>query len=436
MERFLRLDEALIQLKSTGLSNETLDIYQRLNECFRCPTSKLESLVPSIANNFIVQTKHSFLLEIWKSNSKLKLCELPDLELMSQGHYELGLNLNDNNCTLNLVHGGECKLCPIAVVVCIILLITLLEKLLGMLVKSHKQRRNHKQPKTEGFQEQASPVTASVSEQEDEALGRLDEVIAQSEGRTLVKRKSERVEALDVFRGFTIAAMIMVNNGGAGYTMLEHKVWDGISLADFVFPFFIFSMGASIALSSRSKSNQKEPLSMKLYQLLRRSFILFALGICLNSRWLDDRDFHYLRVTGVLQRFAVSFLVVALARLIETALSEWINAQGLCRVPWLSHIFGSLLELLIAVNCIALYIYATFYFTYDTACPVGYLGPGGQTDNGAYFNCTGGAAGWIDRELLGTNHLYNNRGLEKVFGARLTLDPEGLLGEFRRNLSE
>ena len=62
----------------------------------------------------------------------------------------------------------------------------------------------------------------------------------------------KRLISLDAFRGFTIAAMIMVNNPGSWshvYPPLEHASWNGLTPTDLIFPFFLFIVGVSIALA-------------------------------------------------------------------------------------------------------------------------------------------------------------------------------------------
>lgn len=62
----------------------------------------------------------------------------------------------------------------------------------------------------------------------------------------------------------------------------------------------------------------------------------------------------------------------------------------------------------------------------------GYNGPGGYHDDGKYFNCTGGAAGYIDRLILGTKHLYQYPTIKHIYES-LPFDPEGLLGAISQN---
>lgn len=78
-----------------------------------------------------------------------------------------------------------------------------------------------------------------------------------------------------------------------------------------------------------------------------------------------------------------------------------------------------------------LFFYA-FYFNKNNnefVCCRGYLGPGGRHEDGKYFNCTGGAAGYIDKTILTLNHIYQNPTIKYVYGSN-PFDPEGILGNF------
>jgi predicted acyltransferase len=116
-----------------------------------------------------------------------------------------------------------------------------------------------------------------------------------------------RLESLDVFRGATIAAMILVNNPGswsAVYPPLRHAEWHGWTFTDLVFPFFLWIVGVAITLSFSKRAGNP------LRHVLRRAAILFALGLLLNG----FPFFHLAtwRIPGVLQRIAVCYLAAAL----------------------------------------------------------------------------------------------------------------------------
>ena len=124
---------------------------------------------------------------------------------------------------------------------------------------------------------------------------------------------SSRLISLDVFRGLTIAAMIVVNDPGDWnhvYAPLLHADWHGITPTDLVFPFFLFIVGVSIVLAytKRLQANV-EPKSM-LAKIFRRTGIIFALGLFLAL--FPGFDFGNLRIPGVLQRIAIVFLACSL----------------------------------------------------------------------------------------------------------------------------
>ncbi|HEX6324684.1 MAG TPA: heparan-alpha-glucosaminide N-acetyltransferase domain-containing protein [Vicinamibacterales bacterium] len=113
-----------------------------------------------------------------------------------------------------------------------------------------------------------------------------------------------RLVSIDVFRGLTMAAMVIVNNPGDWghvYAPLLHAPWHGLTPTDLIFPFFLFIVGVSITLAKRSSATYAT--------ILRRALLIFALGMLLA---LYPRfDFSTVRIPGVLQRIAVCYLAVA-----------------------------------------------------------------------------------------------------------------------------
>lgn len=77
--------------------------------------------------------------------------------------------------------------------------------------------------------------------------------------------------------------MIFVNYGAGQYKSLEHTPWDGLNLADIVFPFFIFVMGLSIAISFKNANSTNDHQCKIISRIIKRSIKLFLLGIIVNS---------------------------------------------------------------------------------------------------------------------------------------------------------
>ncbi len=123
---------------------------------------------------------------------------------------------------------------------------------------------------------------------------------------------NKRLISLDMLRGLTIALMIVVNNPGSWdylYWPLGHADWHGITITDFVYPFFLFIVGVSIVLSSYKQLDAGADKGKMRKKIWIRSIKIFALGLLLNL--FPDFDFAELRVPGVLQRIAIVYLICA-----------------------------------------------------------------------------------------------------------------------------
>lgn len=223
--------------------------------------------------------------------------------------------------------------------------------------------------------------------------------------QTPVNPVQSRLLSVDILRGITIAGMILVNNPGSWsfvYAPLGHAQWNGLTPTDLVFPFFMFIMGVSMFLSYK-KFDFKFSLDT-LLKLLRRSVLLFLIGILLGWLSLSMRQFNSmrgddielgqrlwqsvtnlenLRIFGVLQRLAlVSFVGTSLILLIRPKF-----------IPWLSAILLLGYWLLIGIA-------------------------------NSYELSEQSIVAVVDRAVLGVTHLYKETLPD---GTRIPFDPEGLL---------
>ncbi|CAG2067084.1 unnamed protein product, partial [Timema podura] len=130
-----------------------------------------------------------------------------------------------------------------------------------------------------------------------------------------VRREKTRMRSLDVFRGICIAVMIFVNYGGGQYWFFKHSTWNGLTIADLVFPWFLWIMGVSVALSLRSQLRSSVSRWKLFKKVLCRSIVLVSLGILLNSianaKHTKSTSLASLRLPGVLQRIGLSYFIVA-----------------------------------------------------------------------------------------------------------------------------
>jgi predicted acyltransferase len=192
-----------------------------------------------------------------------------------------------------------------------------------------------------------------------------------------------RLLSVDVFRGLTIASMILVNNPGtwrAVYPPLAHADWHGWTPTDLIFPFFLFVVGVSITLALGPRLEHRKPGGRLVRRIVQRSVILFALGLFLAG--FPDFNLATIRIPGVLQRIAVCYLAVALLFLVTSVRTQATVMAGL--------LVG--------------------YWALMTLVPVPGFGAG---DLGK----EGNLAAYLDRTLLGP-HLWR---ASKVY------DPEGIL---------
>ncbi len=115
----------------------------------------------------------------------------------------------------------------------------------------------------------------------------------------------KRLLSLDVFRGLTIIAMIVVNSPNT-YGELSHAHWVGINFADLIFPFFILIVGVAISLGFKNVDATSPQLPTILRKVWRRAFTLIGLGLVVN---LFYTHFEQVRLLGVLQRIGIVYLV-------------------------------------------------------------------------------------------------------------------------------
>jgi len=243
-------------------------------------------------------------------------------------------------------------------------------------------------------------------------------------GKPQPKPKSKRLRSLDTFRGIAIVVMIFVNYSGGKYYYIDHSIWNGLTVADLVFPWFIFIMGMSMQLSYKSFLKRCESKRKACAQIMFRSVKLFVIGLVLNS----GKNLQTWRIPGVLQRFAVCYLVVATLNVLsspsENKIMRWASYR---RMSMFHDVLPYWFQWLFIFAIVAGHTCIVFLLPVP-GCPKGYLGPGGLAEGGKYFNCTGGATGYIDKLLLGDSHTYGNPTCKEIYSTTLNFDPEGLLG--------
>jgi predicted acyltransferase len=130
---------------------------------------------------------------------------------------------------------------------------------------------------------------------------------------TTTSTATGRLVSLDVFRGITIAGMVLVNNPGSWehiYWPLEHAQWHGWTPTDLVFPFFLFIVGVAITLAFGSRVESGRSRRDLYLKVVKRTLIIFAIGLFLNG--FPYFGLSELRIPGVLQRIAVCYFFASI----------------------------------------------------------------------------------------------------------------------------
>ena len=154
-----------------------------------------------------------------------------------------------------------------------------------------------------------------------------------------------RLSSLDVFRGITIAAMILANMAGVAddvYRPLSHAQWHGCTPTDLIFPCFLFIVGVAMTFSLAKYTAQNKPTQAVYLRILRRTAILFILGLVLNGFWnqgVGTFDLSSIRLMGILQRIALTYLFASLIVLKLPRKSQWLVAGGLLIAYWLTMMY-------------------------------------------------------------------------------------------------
>lgn len=203
----------------------------------------------------------------------------------------------------------------------------------------------------------------------------------------------ERFYSLDVFRGATVALMILVNNPGSWghlYPPLDHASWHGCTPTDLVFPFFLFAVGNAMAFVMPKVEAAGEGAFWK--KIIKRTLIIFGIGLFLN--WfpfikyndagnLIGKPFENLRIFGVLQRIALSYFFASV-------IIHFFKVRG--------------------AFVVSAFILLFYWFLCVAANP---------SDP---FSINGWFGTNIDKALIGESHMYHGEGI--------AFDPEGLMNTF------
>lgn len=228
-------------------------------------------------------------------------------------------------------------------------------------------------------------------------------------GAPPVEEPRRRLVSLDVFRGTTVALMILVDEAGGVFPAINHSPWNGVTLADFVMPFFLFIVGVALGLAYKRVSSRGAATRKAVFRALKLVIVgLFLQGGFFHgiNKLTYGVDLEKIRLMGVLQRIAIAYLVAAMCEiwlkkdygvtdrssLLNKYMYQWLVA-AILSIVYLSLLYGlyvpdweyqipsessSLPPKIFSVKC----------------------GVRGNTEPGC------NVVGMIDRKIMGIQHLY------------------------------
>ncbi|XP_045391623.1 heparan-alpha-glucosaminide N-acetyltransferase isoform X2 [Lemur catta] len=427
----LKMDQALLLIHNELLGTN-LTIYWKSEWCYQCLFQVLVSVSqskkpgePSIAA-VSVSTQHGSVLQLNDTLEEKEICRL-EYKFGEFGNYSLLVKhihngVNEIACDLVVNENPVDSNLPVSVAFLIGLALIIAVSLLRLLFS---------------LDDFNNWISKAINSQETDRLinselgspSRTDPLggdIQPAAWRPC--SPAPRLRCVDTFRGISLILMVFVNYGGGKYWYFKHASWNGLTVADLVFPWFVFIMGSSIFLSMTSILQRGCSKFRLLGKIAWRSFLLICIGIIIvNPNYcLGPLSWDKVRIPGVLQRLGVTYFVVAVLELLfAKPVPENCALERSCFS--LGDVTSSWPQWLLVLTLESIWLGLTFFLPVP-GCPIGYLGPGGIGDLGKYPNCTGGAAGYIDRLLLGEDHLYQHPSSAVLYHTEVAYDPEGILG--------
>ncbi|WVZ75205.1 hypothetical protein U9M48_023286 [Paspalum notatum var. saurae] len=219
--------------------------------------------------------------------------------------------------------------------------------------------------------------------------------------------RAHRLVSLDVFRGITVLLMIIVDDAGGFVPALNHSPWDGVTIADFVMPFFLFIVGVSLTLAYKRVPDKLEATKKAVLRALK----LFCLGLVLQGGFFHGVhsltfgvDLTKMRLMGILQRIAIAYLLAAICEIWLKGDDDVDSGPDLLWRYRYQLFVGLVLSIAYTVLLYGIYVPD---WDYQISGP-------GSTEKSFHVQCgvrgdTGpacNAVGMVDRTILGIDHLY------------------------------
>ncbi|GAV57017.1 DUF1624 domain-containing protein [Cephalotus follicularis] len=223
---------------------------------------------------------------------------------------------------------------------------------------------------------------------------------------------SQRLISLDVFRGLTVALMILVDDAGGAFSSINHSPWFGVTLADFVMPFFLFGVGVSVSLVFKKISHKRTATK----KVILRAVKLFLLGLLVQGGYFHGRkqltygvDLGKIRWLGVLQRISIGYLLASISEI-------WLVSNVMVDSPT-AFVRKYYIQWLVAILLCSVYmsfVYGLYVPNWEFEAPSVTTSVYGSGSQIVHCGVRGSlsppcnALGFIDRFILGEHHLYQH----------------------------
>ncbi|KAG0495149.1 hypothetical protein HPP92_006143 [Vanilla planifolia] len=261
----------------------------------------------------------------------------------------------------------------------------------------------------DGLAMSTDPIGKRLNEIEEGGSGKFSQWKDDRRSDQPASGRGSRLVSLDVFRGITVALMIMVDDAGSFSPAINHSPWNGVTIADFVMPFFLFIVGVSLGLAYKNVTDRIAATRKAVLRALK----LFIMGLILQGGFFHGVrnltfgvDLLNIRLMGVLQRIAVAYLFVAMCEV-------WLRSNVLVNSGY-SMLKRYRLQLFVGGLLTALYMVLLYGLLVpdwqyeipdkDSIPKLYFVNCGVRGDTSPACN----VVGMLDRKILGINHLYRH----------------------------
>ena len=285
------------------------------DECYRCSQSFIANETTECVS---LWTPHPWKLYLRLNTSGDSVAESSIL-FGEQGHYTVTADFDSTSATyclsINVTADPFDSNLPFYILLVAILCFAVISFLYEPLLEWIRSQRSEERPglnlsiallqEKGDSQDNSQLPPGALKEEEERSFGTsflptTTTADRRNERGSGIPSKPGRLRSLDTFRGFSLTLMIFVNYGGGGYWYLDHAPWNGATVADFLFPWFMWIMGVSMALSfshilrwtdtdtddgpGPGPARGEEEVSWDIWKrVCRRSLILFLIGMFLAN---------------------------------------------------------------------------------------------------------------------------------------------------------